>query len=249
VTRLADLSASHIRGFLVHEQERGVDDDTVITSFRVIRAWLNFCVNEELIPASPMRKVKAPTLPKEILPAFAPEDVRKLLGACRTLRDTAMVLFLLDTGVRASELVALNVGDLDPVSGAVQVKQGKGRKDRLVFLGAKAHKALKKYLQERVESRPTEPLWLSENTGERLTIWGLERFCDRVGRRADVEHCHPHTFRRTFALWSLRAEMNIYALQQIMGHSDLSMLRRYLALVQEDLHEAHRKHGAVVDML
>jgi hypothetical protein len=70
-----------------------MDDDTVITSFRVIRAWLNFCVNEELITASPMRKVKAPTLPKEILPAFAPEDVRKLLSACRRLRDTAMVLY------------------------------------------------------------------------------------------------------------------------------------------------------------
>jgi integrase/recombinase XerD len=100
VTRLTDLSASHIRGYLVHEQERGMDDDTVITSFRVLRAWLNFCVNEELITASPMRKVKAPTMPKEILPAFSPEDVRKLLSTCKTLRDTAMVLFLLDTGAR-----------------------------------------------------------------------------------------------------------------------------------------------------
>ena len=54
-----------------------MDDDTVITSFRVLRAWLNFCVNEELIAASPMRKVKAPILPKEILPAFAPEDLRR----------------------------------------------------------------------------------------------------------------------------------------------------------------------------
>jgi integrase len=70
-----------------------MDDDTVITSLRVIRARLNFCVNEELIAASPMRKVKVPTLPKEILPAFAPEDVRKLLSACRRLRDTAMVLY------------------------------------------------------------------------------------------------------------------------------------------------------------
>ena len=81
-------------------------------------------------------------MPKEILPAFSPEDVRELLEACKALRDIAMILFMLDTGVRASEMVALSVSDLDSVSGAVQVKQGKGRRDRVVFLGAKAHKAL-----------------------------------------------------------------------------------------------------------
>ena len=71
----------------------------------------------------------------------------------------------------------------------------------------------------------------------------------RLGVKARVEHCHPHTFRRTFALWSLRSGMNIYALQQIMGHSDLQVLRQYLALVEDDLHDAHQKHGAVDNML
>lgn len=68
-------------------------------------------------------------------------------------------------------------------------------------------------------------------------------------KRTGIEHCHPHTFRRTFALWSLRAGMDVYALQVIMGHSDLSMLRKYLALVEKDLEDALRKHGAVDNML
>jgi len=249
VVALTALSPSDIRGYLVHEQERGMDDDTVITSFRVIRAWLNFCVAEELCTASPMQKVKAPRLPKEILPAFTPEEVSKLLAACKTQRDTAMVLFLLDTGCRASELVALTIGDVDLKTGTVTVKQGKGRKDRLVFLGTKSLKSLWKYHRTRADTRPDEPLWASETSAEGLTIWGLARFCDRLRKRTGIRHCHPHTFRRTFALWSLRAGMDLVRLAAIMGHSDLSVLRRYLALVEEDLQDAHRKHGAVDCML
>ena len=71
----------------------------------------------------------------------------------------------------------------------------------------------------------------------------------RLGQAACVAHCHPHTFRRTFALWSLRAGMNIYALQRMMGHADLQILRRYLALIDDDLRQAHDKHGAVDHVL
>ena len=114
------------------------------------------------------------------------------------------------------------------------MRLGKGRKQRLAFLGARARKALLKYLMERGFLRPEEPLWLSQTTGERLTDDGLRLLFRRLGLSAHVQHCHPHTFRRTFALWSLRSGMNIYALEQIMGHSDLQILRRYLALVEED---------------
>ena len=78
---------------------------------------------------------------------------------------------------------------------------------------------------------------------------GMQRLLYRLGERGGVDHCHPHTFRRTMALWSLRNGMNIFALQQIMGHSDLEVLRKYLALVGQDLEDAHREHGAVDHML
>lgn len=78
-----------------------------------------------------------------------------------------------------------------------------------------------------------------------MTIRGLQRLLYRLGQRAQVKNCHPHTFRRTFALWSLRSGMNIYALQKLMGHADLNILRRYLALVEDDLRLAHQEHGAV----
>jgi|WetSurMetagenome_2_1015567.scaffolds.fasta_scaffold46247_3 site-specific recombinase XerD len=249
VTDLEQVTPARIRTYLVELTDRGLDDDTIITFYRVMRAWLNFCVREELIPDSPMRKVRAPKMPTEILPAFTPEDVRQLLAACKTARDTALVMLMLDTGLRASEVVALTVGDVDKQTGAVQVKQGKGRKDRVVFLGAKTLRALLKYLQGRSDLAPTAPLWLTEKRREALTLSGLEKFCDCLEERSGVAHCHPHTFRRSFALWSLRAGMNVYALQRLMGHCDLTVLRRYLALVEQDLADTHRQHGAVYSML
>lgn len=249
ITDLAQVTPARIRAYFVELTDRGLDDDTIITFYRVIRTWLNFCVREELIPDSPLRKVRPPKMPTEILPAFAPEDVRKLLRACTTARDVALVMFMLDTGLRASEIVALTVGDVDRATGAVQVKQGKGRKDRVVFLGAKTLRVLHKYLRGRAGLAPAAPLWLTEKRKEQLTLSGLEKFCDRLEARSGVKYCHPHTFRRTFALWSLRAGMNVYALQQLMGHSDLTVLRRYLNLVETDLADAHRQYGAVDSML
>ena len=260
VTTPEAIAPSHIRAYLVSLQRQGLKDTTTQNRARVANIFCHFLVEEGIIPESPMRKVKMPRVDRRVLPAFSPEDVKRLLAACLSAcrrpgasddnpRDTAIVLCLLDTGLRAGEFVALNVADVDLKTGAVQVRRGKGGKGRVAFLGAKARKALLKYLLARGEAKPDEPLWLSGRTGERLTAHGLASVLRDLGKRADVAHCHPHTFRRTFALWSLRAGMNVYALQQIMGHSDLSVLRRYLALVEQDLAEAHRKHGAVDNML
>jgi integrase/recombinase XerD len=253
VTSVQAIRPPHIRAYLVSLQERGLKDNTQHGVARAIRAWLNFCVNEELIDASPMRKVKMPKLGKEILPAFSPDDVTRLLDACKVsdypLRDTAIVLCLLDTGCRAAEFAALNVGSVDRKTGTVKIKEGKGRKDRVCFLGAKAGKALWKYLRSRPDDQDTEPLFLSDKTGERLSQRGLACLLDRLGNRAQVEHCHAHTFRRSFALWSLRSGMDLISLSRIMGHTDLAMLRRYLAQVDGDLQAAHAQHGAVDNML
>ena len=196
-----------------------------------------------------MATVRMPKVEKRIQPAFSPDDVRALLDACRNTRDHAIVLCLLDSGLRASEFVALRAHHVNLKTGAVMVRHGKGAKDRVSFLGAQARKALVRYLIERGHTDPDSPLWLSHNTGEALTTWGLGALLKRLGKRANVAHCTPHTFRRTCALWSLRAGMSIYHLQALMGHADLTVLRRYLDLVESDAREAHKKHGPVDNLL
>ncbi len=249
ITDPQSITAHHIRLYLADLDSQGYASSYIHIYARTIKTWLRFLFAEDLIPTDPMAKVAMPRLDKEILPAFTPEDVKRLLAVCLTDRDKALVLCLLDSGCRAAEFVNLNISDFDRKTGAVSVRQGKGRKDRVTFLGAQARKALLKYLMLRQDAENDGPLFPSATTGERLTPNGLLLLCRRLGKRANVDHCHPHTFRRTFALWSLRAGMSIFALQQIMGHSDLAMLRRYLALVEEDLADAHRQHGAVDTML
>lgn len=78
-----------------------------------------------------------------------------------------------------------------------------------------------------------------------MTVNALRCLLKRLAVKTGIPACHAHTFRRTFALWSLRAGMNIYALARLMGHVDLTMLKRYLALVEGDLAAAHHEHGAV----
>ncbi len=244
-----DITPAHIRAFFVSLGKRGLADTTVHLHARAVKTLCGWLLAEGMITNNPMERVSMPRLDKKILPAFSPDDVRKLLAACHSPRDTAIVLCLLDSGCRASEFVALDVGDVDMRTGAVHVGQGKGRKDRVTFLGAKARRALLKYLATRKDARPEDPLWVSETTGERLTQNGLALLLRRLGKRAGVKDCSPHTFRRSFALWSLRAGMDVYSLQRLMGHSDLTVLQEYLALAQGDLEGAHRQHGAVDNML
>ena len=92
---------------------------------------------------------------------------------------------------------------------------------------------------------PDDAVWRTLDSDTRLTYFGLRSLLQKLGKKAGVKPCNPHRFRRTFALLALRNGMNVYALQRIMGHSDLTVLRRYLALVDDDLLEAHQQFGAV----
>ncbi len=169
VTTLAEITPTHLRLWFVHLQERDWKENSVHTAAVALRAFFNWCLAEELLTDSPLRKVKLPRRSKELLPAFSDDDVRALLGVCGdSLRDRALILLLLDTGVRASECVALNVADVS-ADGAVAVQKGKGNKGRLTFLGSQAGRAVRRWLLSRPDSDPADALWISLNSGERLT--------------------------------------------------------------------------------
>lgn len=245
VVHVGEVSAAVIRAYLVAMQERGLSDHSVHGAARAIKTFCNFLVREDLLPESPMRRVTMPRMDKRILPALSVDDVRALLHACITERDAAIVLFLLDTGVRATELVQLNGADVNIRTGVAQVRLGKGRKDRVVYFGAQTGKQLMRYYISVGTPRPDEGVFRNERNGNRLGTSGLRRALSRLGRQASVEHCSPHTFRRTFAVWSLRAGMPLPHLQHIMGHADITTTQRYLRLIDADLKAAHEEHGAV----
>jgi site-specific recombinase XerD len=230
-------------------EARGMSDYTVHAAARSIRVFLRFCVREEYIASSPMTKVAMPRIDKRILPALAPDEVHRLLNVCTSERDQAIVVFLLDTGCRVSELVNLDIADVDMKSGEVTIRRGKGRKDRVVFLGLTARRMLAAYFNERGSPDPDQPVWVSQTRSERLTLSGAQQLLRRLGQAAGVEHCSPHSFRRTFAIWSLRNGMDLFRLARLLGHTDISVLRQYLDLLRDDLAAAHAQFVTVDRML
>ncbi len=122
--------------------------------------------------------------------------------------QTAILLTHLDSGLQAAELCALDVGDLDIATGRVVVGHGKGGKGRIVFLGARARKAILRYLKTRDNLSPASPLWLTAD-GERLAYWGLRQMLRGRAHAAGVPEPSAHDYRRAFALLSLPAGCDV----------------------------------------
>lgn len=251
VQDVASIRAHHVRAYLIALQRRGLKDTTQHAHARGIRAWLNWLVREGDLAASPMARVSMPRLEQRIPPPFDPADVQALLAACDRhtplgTRDYALVLTLLDSGLRASELCSLRLGDVDMKSGLVVVF-GKGNKQRTVRIGAKARGAILRMLGHGQSATTGAPLWMTYDVngqeGHALTRHGLQTMLHRLGRKTGIMPCAPHRFRRTFALWCLRDGMDLHSLRMLMGHSSLAVLQRYLALAGQDLERAHAAHS------
>lgn len=223
--------------------------------YRALKAFLRW-YELEVEPEgwrNPMPKIHAPKVVLEPLAPVGIDTVRRMLETCRgrsalALRDKALLLFLLDTGCRATEVTALDVGDVDLAGGTVLVRKGKGGKARTVFLGAKARRALGAYLRTRRAAPGGAPLFLGAH-GDRLRYETLRDIVRRRAAQAGVEPPTLHSFRRAFALLSLRNGVDVYSLQRLMGHADLTVLRRYLAQTEEDLRAAHERMGPVDNLL
>ncbi|MCC6457904.1 MAG: tyrosine-type recombinase/integrase [Caldilineaceae bacterium] len=249
INALAEVTAHDIRRFLVDIHRRKLSSQYQNNLARAIRAFFNYCVRDELIETSPFKKVQMPRLEKKIISALSPKDIKTILQNCGCERDRSLCLFLLDSGVRASELAALNIGDIDLQSGVVQVHSGKGQKGRTTYIGARTRKQLKRYWAERSDLNPKRPAFIAIFSGERLTVHGLVQLMARLSAKSGVLGCTCHTFRRTFAISCLRNGMNIYVLARLMGHADILILKQYLAFVDEDLKGAHERFGAVDNLL
>lgn len=252
VSTLDGLTHTVIRAYLANLQKRepALSSAYIHSHARAIRAFCNFLVREELLGVSPFAKVKMPRLEKKVLPALTAEEVHTILRACEYERDKAIVLFLLDSGVRAAELCALNVGDMDD-TGGVTVRQGKGRKDRVTFVGARTRKQVLRYftLECGGKPKPEAPLFTSQRGGGRLAVATLRQLTRRLRAATGVKNCKCHAFRRTMAIQSLRNGMNVYVLAKMLGHDGIDVLRYYLDILQDDVKAAAKSFGVVDNLL
>jgi len=230
---------------------------TVHYYFVVLVNFFGWVVREGFLKESPTAKIKVTKPKAKVIKPYSHEEINRMLVVCDNnykhnakllgSPNKAIVLVLLDSGVRLSELIDMTLEDVNTSNGYMRV-MGKGSKERVVRIGKVAQKALWRYVMYRPDNG-CEELWLSEERRP-FSCAGVQCLIKRLKARAGIHGSGSvHRFRHTFALNFLRVDKNVFNLQYLLGHSDLEMVRRYTsALGMEDALIAHEK-ASPADMM
>jgi integrase/recombinase XerD len=195
-----------------------------------------------------MRRLKLPQLPNTNPEPLSEEEIQRVLKASlqetdEKLRNFAMFMLFLDTGIRLGELVSLKLSKIDFALGEMTVF-GKGRKERKVPIGTQAKRALMDYVTiqrpDPVNPQHEDIVFLNAD-GFPITHDAVEKVFLRVKRAADVPKFHPHVCRHTFSVRYLMNGGDAFSLQKILGHTSLEMTRRYVNLASGDIKDKHRR--------
>jgi site-specific recombinase XerD len=215
---------------------------TLVTYHNTLRAFFNWLIAEEMIEVSPMAPIAAPICRPDQIQPFTDDDLTALLKAAQEsrnpLRDYSIVLMLLDTGMRASELISIKYGDVDMLGKSAQVV-GKGNKKRLVAWSRTCSAALWKHVKH-AKLIDTDYVYQS-SCGTRvhcaLSRDALNQLISRLCRDAGIRRPKhgPHALRHTFAVSFLRQGGNIFTLKERLGHTSLKMTNAYVAFAAADI--------------
>ncbi len=251
------ISTLHVRAFLSYLGEANrwggkaisarapARQSTINKFYRVLNTFFGWLKREELIPDNPVAHLKTPKIGERVVQALSPNEIDRLLSSCNRktyldCRNRAIVMMLLDSGMRVSELASLNLEDVDTTTGSIIIRRGKGGKERVVRIGSNAQKSLWRYLVL-FRGDASGKLFLNRS-GDALSVTGLKLMIRRLGAQSGVRGVHVHRLRHTFAISFLRAGGDIFSLKYLLGHTSLSMVSHYLAsLSAEDASRAHKK--------
>ena len=231
---------------------------------RDLSSFYSWLTREELIPKNPMLKIDKIKFQKKKKLAFTEYEVELIRNACKNNHERAIIEMLLSTGCRVSELISIRTDDIN--KDTINIL-GKGEKYRNIYLNAKAQLAIMQYISERNDSNPYLFPKSAVNTfadpqmskvRKVLGDWykypdlvstdgirdkgSVEHTIRNIGKRAGVENCHPHRFRRTCATFALRRGMPIEQVSKMLGHANIATTQIYLDLSEEELAQLHRKY-------
>lgn len=210
--------------------------DGIRLVFSSFFGWMNAKGYIQKNPTAGLEPIKTE---KRIKKAFTDEELETLRRTCEQERDVALIEFLYSTGVRVSELTALNRKDID-FYGKNVVVYGKGGKERETYLTASSCLHLKTYLESRTDAN--EALFVSTKAPhERLTVAGIEKILKKLGNLAGVKKVHPHRFRRTMATNVLRKGMPLEEVKELLGHTKLDTTMIYCTVSKDNVKHSHQR--------
>ncbi|MDR3270336.1 MAG: tyrosine recombinase XerC [Peptococcaceae bacterium] len=245
---LSDLTIEHVdswlvRGYLSHLVEQRVTRKTIARKLAALRTFFKFFCRDGTLTQNPLQRIASPKLGR-LLPKFLFQDQmqRMLETADLTdiwgLRDQLIIELLYGSGLRVSELVGLDRGDLEINADILKIR-GKGRKDRIVPVTPYALKVMTAYLAQREDAHPA---LLLGKRGDRLSARAVRRILERLARSSgQAQHVHPHMLRHSFATHLLDGGADLRTVQELLGHKQLSSTQIYTHLTRERLKEVYAK--------
>ncbi|MCK4871939.1 MAG: tyrosine recombinase XerC [Phycisphaerales bacterium] len=252
---ICELDADGIRGFLSFLSEQNYSSSTLARKIATLRSFYKWALRRNAVAANPMILIRTPRQTKRLPKAITVEQVEHLLSApddTTTLgaRDRAMLETLYSTGIRVSELVGLNLEDMDETGEALRV-QGKGRRERLVPLGSHALAALRHYItviqadahfqgvwETHADGSP-RPLFVNKH-GRRLSSRSVRRKLDKYLRIIGLDPgISPHTLRHSFATHLLDNGADLRSVQELLGHQSLSTTQVYTHLTTQRMRDSY----------
>ena len=241
---LTEVTPDSIRRYLIARRRQGLSPQTIAGNYRTLSSFFAWCVRHGLLDTNPCEAVEAPRREKVVKKALTPEEVKKLLQACEGrdfvhTRARALLLVLLDSGMRIAECHQLRIGDIGQESIIIR---GKGGRWRHVFLHSDTRLAVLRYVKMLGNLPADAPLWWCRGKSKPMALEGLKRAVEYIGKRAGVR-VSAHMLRRSFAVWSLKQGLDMERLRLMMGHSDIQTTQVYLSFVEDDLRAAHEEHS------
>jgi integrase/recombinase XerD len=259
-TPLADITAADVQRFLDQVRDKHkLGKKSVNNIWIALSSFWTWATVELHVEHIIRGHVRQPDYRPPAIETYTEVEIKAMLAACQEtkpwrtrnghqartqrpehLRDQAIIITLIDTGLRASELCNLELRDYQPQHGRLLVRGGKGDKDRLIFIGQSARRLLWRYLVTRPAAKPTDPIFPT-NTNQPIERNNLRKTLQRIGARAGVTGITVHRFRHTFAVNFLRNGGNVLELQELLGHEKMETVRIYAKLAAVDLAAAQRR--------
>ena len=245
IDSLKDVDKATLRGYLSHLLEGGYAKSSIARRLSAIRSFYRYLMREEMVAVSPAATTVSPRLDKRLPSFLTVSEAKRLiespdLSKPQGLRDRALMEMLYASGLRVSELVSLDMGQVNLATNEIRV-WGKGDKERVVLIGEPAHRALTDYLErgrpELLAGKPSDALFINRYGG-RLPARRVQKILDHyalhIGKKV-----HPHMLRHTFATHLLDGGADLKVVQELLGHSDLSSTQIYTHVTQRQARKTY----------
>jgi len=229
------VAADRVRAFIAHGRRTGLSGRSLQRRLSALRGLFDYLIREGQLTHNPAHLIRAPKSPRALPQSLDPDRLAQLLMPCPDtvleIRDHAMLELLYSAGLRLAELTTLQVRDLDLADGRVRVL-GKGAKTRFAMVGRPAREALTRWLQRRGElAKPETTALFVSRQGQALTSRAVQKRVARWGLRYGADgRLHPHALRHSFASHLLESSGDLRAVQELLGHADISTTQVYTHL-------------------